>query len=364
MTRKNSVAHATVLGLMLGVLPGFGANWSACNDKPVRVKYPPMNISWDLCSMPEESAQFRAFSSALRETRNYVGALGFGAGFKRIINGRCVIEHDNNRSDVAMVNRADIDGKLGLTITELDGCTWSWSEEFIVTADVMTAADLGYTRINEAAVFRSYPNGSNIGALVVLHELGHALGLDHSSEFAVLRDGPTRVPLVGMSPGSGGLGNELMPDDVYGISRIYGFTPSYRNVFVSSQMMYLGALEDNNRNSTLVGTQHPDPLQVCAGNKISFYATVGNNSTTRESFRATAYIDKDPNVYVFPAGPVWNISMGQGIYTFPIYFMVPTDLPVGVPYYAYVAISSELWDRKGYDNAARSRLRIVRKAGC
>jgi len=39
--------------------------------------------------------------------------------------------------------------------------------------------------------------------------------------------------------------------------------------------------------------------------------------TTRESFRATAYIDQNPNVYTFPAGPVWDISMGARHLHFP-----------------------------------------------
>src|SRR4030081_2584013 len=57
------------------------ANWSECNGTPVRPKYPPMGLFWDQCSIPEGSAQERAFFSALYETRNYVTALGFGGGY-------------------------------------------------------------------------------------------------------------------------------------------------------------------------------------------------------------------------------------------------------------------------------------------
>src|SRR4051794_34397674 len=92
------------------------ANWRTCNGTPISVKYAPMGLFWDQCSIPEQSSQERAFFDGLYETRNYVLALGFGSGFRRIHNGTCIIEHDNGRSDVALVKRADIDGATGLTM--------------------------------------------------------------------------------------------------------------------------------------------------------------------------------------------------------------------------------------------------------
>jgi len=53
-----------------------------------------------------------------------------------------------------------IDGALGLTITETD-CN------DIITADVMTAADLDYSRADESRVIRQAPSGTVIGALVI-----------------------------------------------------------------------------------------------------------------------------------------------------------------------------------------------------
>ena len=252
-----AIIRANLVVLSLSIIlvsgsPSVGANWESCNGTPVRVKYAPMGMFWDQCSIPEGSRQERAFFSALYETRFYTTALGFGSGFQRIHNGQCIIEHDNARSDVALVNRADIDGALGLTITETDGCTFSWEDEHIVTADVMIAADLSFESADESTVITRARVGSRakIGALAMLHELGHALGLAHSSGFAVMRNGlGARAPFVGMTPNSGGLSSELTGNDVLGISRIYGYDPSYRNVFVSSQLL---------RNGTLV-RQPPRP---------------------------------------------------------------------------------------------------------
>lgn len=351
--------------------PGLGANWKTCNGTPVRVKYAPMGLFWDQCSIPEGSRQERAFFSGLYETRFYATALGFGSGFQRIHNGRCIIEHDNGRSDVALVNRADIDGALGLTMTENDGCTFSWEEEHIVTADVMVADDLSFERADESTVVTRAPAGAGtkIGALAMLHELGHALGLAHSSAFAVMRDGlGARAPFVGMSPNSGGLSSELTGDDVFGISNIYGFDPSYRNVFVSSQLLRNGVLVDNNIDPTRGDAQHPDPLPVCPGDQVNLYATVGNDSSVREQLQVAVYTDSDPNAYYFPTtGPraLFNFSMGRGVFSFPVQFTVPGSLPANVNQSVFVSLPSTLqWDRKGYDNSARSRLRIRRKPGC
>jgi hypothetical protein len=360
---------AVILAEFLCVSTAFSAAWHTCNDVPVRVKYAPMGMSWDQCSIPSGSPQERAFFSALYEHRFYSFALGFGAGFQHIYNGRCIITHDDGRSDVALVNRSDIDGALGLTITQDDGCTFAWEEQHIVEADVMVSADLSFARADESRVVTRAPAGAVIGALVLLHELGHALGLDHSNAFAVMRDGlRARAPFVGMTLGSGGLSSELTGDDVLGVSRIYGYDPSYRNLFVSSQVLRNGMLVDNNVDPTRGDAAHPDPVMVCPGDRVNFYATVGNNNSNREAVQVRVYADSDLNAYYYPDSIPYswfNISLGRGAYSFPVWYTVPSSMPSGTTQNLYVSLpTTNLWERKGYDNSARSRLRIRRKAGC
>jgi hypothetical protein len=325
-------------------------------------------MNWDQCSIPPDSLQERALFSALYEHRFYTYALGFGSGFRQMSGGDCFITHNDGRSDVGLVSRADIDGALGLTITQYDSCTFSWDEEHITEADVMVAGDLAFDRPDESAVATRAPAGTKLGSLVLLHELGHALGLGHSTDFSVMRNGTTaRAPFVGMLPSSGGLNTELTGDDVFGISSIYGYDPSYRNVFVTSQLLRNGALLDNNIDPTRGDAPHPDPLMVCPGDKVNFYASIGNDSSVRESFQVAVYADANPNAYFFPDSPLalFDVSMARGISSFPVQFTVPASMPANTTQNVFVSLpTTNLWDRKGYDNSARSRLRIRRKSGC
>ena len=90
--------------------------------------------------------------------------------------------------------------------------------------------------------------------------------------------------------------------------------------------------------------------------------------TVRENLDVAIYADSDPNAYFFPTdGPrdVFNISLGRGEFSFPVFYDVPASMPVNVDQFLFVSLPSTLlWDRKAYDNSARSRLRIRRKPSC
>jgi hypothetical protein len=84
------------------------------------------------CSVPDTgSVSGRAVVNAVSEVGLYA-PLGRWAGTTATNN--CSITHDDGQSDIAYVAAGSIDGNLGLTITQTDGCTFSWEEEHIVLA--------------------------------------------------------------------------------------------------------------------------------------------------------------------------------------------------------------------------------------
>ena len=69
---------------------------------------------------------------------------------------------------------------------------------------------------------------------------------------------------------------------------------------------------------------------MCPGNKINFYATVGNDSSISENLQAVIYADSDTNAYHFPtSGPrsTFSFTVNRGEFSFPVFYEVPGPCP-------------------------------------
>ena len=367
---RRTLSSVLLLVLCLWALKGGAASWNECNDVPIKLEGYPTPFYQNQCSIPQSSPQERSYFHAMFDIMQYVGAVSFGGLYSHVHNGRCVIDHGDGRSQVALVNRGDIDGRAGLTRKQRDGCTFSWEEEHIEEADVMVADDMSFLNPDESQ-FLTTTIGTKMGQIVMLHEFTHAVGLEHTTGFGVMRDGTAaRVPFVGSTDNSGGFRNYLVGDDVFGIHRVYGFAALYRNLFVSSQLMRGGVLRNNNMDPNNGDTVYAGVQSRCPGNTLALYASVGNQGTQSEKAELRVYANDGTNNYF--GGTTLGLFTATipryGTVQAPVTVTIPTGIPRNVTLSVYVEIDSanQVNERREYDNYARSALqfRVGNAATC
>jgi hypothetical protein len=276
----------------------------------------------------------------------------------------CAITHGDGKSEVGIVAQKDIDGLVGLTIKLTDGCRFSWEEEHIVEADPMVAAEMSFQLPDEDRIIWTSPPGAKLGLMSMLHEFGHVIGLEHTNAFSVMRSSVMAgLPLGGATRNSGGVHVYLMPDDVHGISAVWGF-PHFRqtNVFATSQMLRSGQLTDNDLNPD-DGKPYVGVQTRCPGQVLKFFVAGGNLGTQT--------VNPDLQVYVNPGRQ--NYFGGTTLGTFsitiqdlsvvaaPVTVTIPPETPRDVPLFIYVQFDPNenlKDDLRPYDNYARSALQL------
>ncbi|MBX3185275.1 MAG: matrixin family metalloprotease [Polyangiaceae bacterium] len=261
------LALAAILTGVIIASDAHAYTYMTCNNKPVKWDST-FRMYRDRCSMPDTSDADWAYWNGGWQWWQITHRMDWNWWY----NAGCTISHGNGDSQTALVDRANISGNNGLAIRFYDSsCTWSWSTKSIIETDVLLANDLSYSPENE-----SLPSSQGRGTII--HEFGHALGLQHADNmFNMMRPSPPR-PLAG--------GNTTLPhgDDANGARFLYG--GSSTNLYVSAQRLHNGNIITTNSHVT---------APVCHGQTVYLNYTIANNGSSNRTAGFRIYIRNTPS---------------------------------------------------------------------
>lgn len=262
----------------------------------------------------------------------------------------CAVRTGNGRNEVGFVPRESIDGALGLTLRRYSGACWAWTRSIdIVEADVFINGDANLEAGNP-----SYCNQKRLGQrTTIMHELGHALGLNHEDD---------QMALMMSTDGEGKYcGNRMVephPDDATGGRRLYPSGGSSRDLAASEFRMTAPDRVDLNSQPNSTRT-------LCPGARHQVFWSVANLGTVNETYSVRWYLSSNLRITEYDHPVATNVGAVQNAGHFSTWLRqitIPPDTPEGVYFLGHVVDYDErIWERRGDNNYTymAERIRVL-----
>jgi hypothetical protein len=331
----------------------FGYVYQQCNGTPAKWQNDAVGYQVMRCSIPEGTQRA---SDVLYGFDQWNAVYGMWDAFSWSWGTTdCVrIDHANGTNEIYFGDPSQLDGAVGVTFVRYDSCFWWFDTQHIVEADI--AFDAG-----QIAEWGSPPCNTDRGfgaRTTIIHEMGHALGLDHYDDV---------MNLMMTSDGEGKYcGNfvvEPHPDDANGGRFLYG--SGNRSIDIGASEHRLAGPDDV-RVDNVPGTE-----VLCPGDQYGFRWSIGNMGTEGVRYDVAWYLSANDVISVrdiLLGSNVDAFEPANGFSTWRRTISIPRSVSYGAEYFVgtIVDYNDKVGERYGTNNATymARKIRIRPRSQC